>query len=305
MVFLFVLIFPYIGSVYWSGDYIETYSSHVSNELDSRIMVKEVTSGLDTVMPLEEYLYGYLPTAIPIEYELECLKAQAIILRTQLIASYKRQSQEGKSIIEATPENYLSNNQLKKIWGDNYSINSEKLRQAIEETKGVYITYGGEPIQACFFRISAGETRDGTELLGDDFSYLKSVSCPKDYLSEIYLTQSKIKKKEIEVALGGEIEEIQMDQNGYCKNVIISKNKGKNTTIKVNMSGEQFRQTFNLASASFIMEERNANIIFKVKGLGHGLGMSQYAANEKAKDGADCGSILNYFFQNINIDKYQ
>ncbi len=305
MVFLFVLIFPYIGSVFWSGDYIETYSSHVSNELDSRIMVKEVTSDMDTELPLEEYLYGYLPTVIPIEYELECLKAQAIILRTQLIACYKRQSQEGKTVIEASPGNYLSNNQLKKIWGDNYFINSEKIRQAIEETKGVYLTYNGEPIQACFFRISAGVTRDGTEILGNNYPYIKSVSCPKDYLSESYLTQIKIKKKELEETLGGQIEEIQMDQNGYCKNVIISIQKDKNTTGKVNISGEQFRQTLNLSSASFIMEEKKSNIIFKVKGLGHGFGMSQFAANEKAKDGIDCGTILNYFFQNINIDKYQ
>ena len=58
VVFLFVLIFPYIGSVFWSGDYIETNSSHVVNEFDGRIIVKEVTSGMDTEMPLEEYLYG-------------------------------------------------------------------------------------------------------------------------------------------------------------------------------------------------------------------------------------------------------
>lgn len=305
MVFLFVLIFPYIGSVFWSGDYIETNSSHVVNEFDGRIIVKEVTSGMDTEMPLEEYLYGYLPTVIPIEYELECLKAQAIILRTQLIASYKEKAQEGQSIIEATPGNYLSNNQLKKIWGDNYYINSEKIRQAIEETKGVYLTYGGEPIQACFFRVSAGVTRDGTEILGNNYPYIKSVSCPKDYLSESYLSQIKIKKKELEEVLGGQIEEIQMDQSGYCKNVIILKQLDKNTTTMINVSGEQFRQTFNLSSASFIIEEKKTNIIFKVKGLGHGLGMSQFGANEKAKDGADYGTILNYFYENIYIDKYQ
>ena len=46
-------------------------------------------------------------------------------------------------------------------------------------------------------------------------------------------------------------------------------------------------------------------LIFTVKGSGHGLGMSQFGANELALEGWDYGKILNYFFQGVSFTKME
>ena len=69
-------------------------------------------------------------------------------------------------------------------------------------------------------------------------------------------------------------------------------------------TGEWLRKKLKLSSAHIIMEEQKDKVFFQVKGAGHGFGMSQFAANEMAAQGADYQTILSYFFQNITFDKY-
>ncbi len=40
-------------------------------------------------------------------------------------------------------------------------------------------------------------------------------------------------------------------------------------------------------------------------GFGHGVGMSQTAANEMAKEGYSWQEILKYFFRDITLDRYE
>lgn len=40
-------------------------------------------------------------------------------------------------------------------------------------------------------------------------------------------------------------------------------------------------------------------------GFGHGVGMSQTAANEMAKEGYSWQEILEYFFRDITLDRYE
>ena len=67
------------------------------------------------------------------------------------------------------------------------------------------------------------------------------------------------------------------------------------------MSGEEFREMYGLASSCFEFQqfENDARII--TKGVGHGLGLSQYTANEMAKNGKTCEEILQFFFPGTEI----
>ena len=69
--------------------------------------------------------------------------------------------------------------------------------------------------------------------------------------------------------------------------------------------GEALRYALNLPSASFEIEEDSDEILFRCKGAGHGLGLSQFGANEMALDGKDYIEILNYFFQGITLTKIE
>ena len=84
------------------------------------------------------------------------------------------------------------------------------------------------------------------------------------------------------------------DGNSYVKEVQIGE--------KV-MEGEKFRETLGLVSSCFSLDKINDVIEIQTKGIGHGFGFSQYEANEQAKNGNDYIFLLNYFFQDITMEK--
>ena len=90
---------------------------------------------------------------MPISFEVEALKAQAIAARTY---AYKRvhditKPVEHKSIGQA----YNSVEELKSKWGDNFDEYYTKLKNAVYETAGIIMTYENEPIEAVFHSTSA------------------------------------------------------------------------------------------------------------------------------------------------------
>lgn len=239
-VFLFLLSFSYVVTALLFGQ-SAAYGRRAANDR-SRITVWARDGETQFVLDMEDYLIGCLAGAIPAEYEPEALQAQAVLLRTLLIREYKESVEQGRTqagILVTDARGYRNRKQLKQMWGVDFAVNYGKICSAVAKTKGIYLTYRGEPILASYFRVSSGRTRDGRELLGnaagtgEDYPYLQSVSCPKDYLSEDYL------------------------QGG------------------------------------------------RAAGLGHGLGMSQFGANEMAKNGAYRDEILHYFFTDITIDKFE
>lgn len=97
------------------------------------------------------------------------------------------------------------------------------------------------------------------------------------------------------VEIGNPLENISIgsrDEAGYVTEMKVGE--------KV-ISGEEFRNVMELNSSCFYMKEVEGKIRIVTKGLGHGLGMSQYGANEMALEGADYTEILSYYFKNIEI----
>ena len=64
-----------------------------------------------------------------------------------------------------------------------------------------------------------------------------------------------------------------------------------------------FRSCFGLNSSCFYLKEVEGQVRIVTKGLGHGLGLSQYGANELAKEGKSYQEILKYYYQEISIEE--
>src|SRR5699024_3037013 len=79
-----------------------------------------------------------------------------------------------------------------------------------------------------------------------------------------------------------------LDTAGYVTNVRVGQE---------NMSGEEFRKKYELASSCFTLQRYNGKMRITTRGVGHGLGMSQYSAHRMAKDGQAYDEILNYFVE--------
>ena len=256
-------------------------------------------------MAMEEYLVGMMAATIPGEYEVETLKAQAILLRSFCMSQMVKE--DGKKVIhdDTLKDFYLNEKQRNEIWKDNAEEYEKKVSQAVKETKGIFIVCGEDVINPPFFRMSNGVTRDVTEyvLSESKYPYMKSVVCKNDVMSEDYIqyveTTDKMFEKEIKKVLGKKVGKIQKlilykDENGYVKEVEVNGKKIK---------GEVFRQVFGLASSSFSLQKIDSVIEIQTKGIGHGFGFSQWEANALAKEGKKYEELLQYFFENISLEK--
>lgn len=268
-----IVLLPYIVTVFINGPSMVT-SFHIDNTY-VKVKTKEGT----VEMPMEEYCIGILAREIPADYKKEALKAQAILVRTGVYAAL----QEKDAVLE---ENFWTKEQMEESWGTlKLSSNYSRLESAWKDTEGQVVTYDGKPAAASFFRLSNGSTRDGKEVLGgEEYPYLKIMECPLDIEAAEQIQTVTIDDMDAEITA--------CDTAGYVLTVRV----GEET-----ISGEEFRSNYHLASSCFTFQKYNGKLRITTRGVGHGLGMSQYTANEMAKAGSDAAEILGYFFEGTEI----
>lgn len=303
-VLLFVFLLPYVISCLWGhiGEETEVLFQKKKAEeteyIDEEYEVTLVGERGAKHVSMQEYLIRKLKVVMPKEedgkmYEPEALKAQAILLRTELWSLFL--SGEDAVVLQDDISMYERE--------ETYTQEEEQLyTEAVLATDGIFLAYNGQPVKAAFFPVSNGQTRNADEvLLSESYPYLIRVECKQDILAKEYQSQVSVTKEEYCLAVrelfqtelaSAEIWEhlkLTYDSSDY---VIKAEINGSSC------SGETFRYTFGLASADFWTEWEEDSVTFHVKGVGHGFGMSQYGANEKAVSGDTFDQILeDYFFQ--------
>ena len=196
---------------------------------------------------------------------------------------------------------YLDDETLKKNWGKNYTKNINKIKQAIIETKGEYLTYNNEIITAFFFSTSNGKTENCEEVFKEKLPYLKSVNSSWDLdVNPNYKVEKTISLKEFYNKLG-----LNYNKNLTIK--VLNYTEGNSIkTIKINnktYKGTDVRYKLNLKSADFTIEQNEDNVKITTRGNGHGVGMSQYGANAMALKGNTYDKILKYYYKDVEITK--
>lgn len=269
-------------------------------EKNTQVRVKRNETNIIEIIPLEQYLVGVLAGEMPVSYDIEALKAQAVAARTYTIRKIEINKQNEYDVIDTTNDQvYLDQNYLKQLWQEKYEQNIKKIKQAIKETSGEYITYNGKTIQAFFFSTSSGTTENCKDVFGENLPYLTSVTSTWDQNSPSYLTTTTFTKEEFYQKL-----EIPYEEN---LNVEIERNQTNSinqiTINNITLKGTKFRFKLGLKSTNIEIEEQEDHIIIKSKGYGHGVGMSQYGAYELAKQGYTYEEILKYYYQGIEFKK--
>ena len=234
--------------------------------------------------------------------EIEALKAQAVVLRTELYRTEK----EKQTLLDKC----LTQTQMKKKWGTKYEENLKKCQQAVQETKGIVLWYHETFAWTPFHQSSNGKTRDVQEVLGNaDYPYITAKECPLDKAAEDEIQVHLIEYKEIqkrcreflvaeeqkkaENGYGYEDFEIQeWDSSGYVRKMRIGE------TI---CTGDQFRDALKLPASSFSFYEGPHGLKIATVGKGHGFGMSQWTAQEMAKDGKNYEEILQFFYEGTEL----
>lgn len=271
---LIIVLLPYVITVFINGPGIMA-----SAGVDDTCVKVRMESG-EVKMPIEEYCIGVLAREIPVNYEEEALKAQAVLVRTGI---YSKIGENGSDAI--LEEEFWTKEQMEEAWGiSGYLKNYDRLKRIWKKTEGQVVTYEGKPARTPFFRLSNGSTRDGKEALGEDYPYIKITECPLDIEAVEQMQTVTIDDMDAEVE--------SCDTAGYVLSVRVG-----NETV----SGEEFRRTYHLPSSSFTLQKYDGKLRITTRGVGHGVGMSQYTANEMAKKGAGEKEILEYFFPGTEV----
>jgi len=268
--------------------------------------------GVVESMNLETYLYGVLAGEMSPKFDIEALKSQSIAARTFVMYKKDNPSASGhKTSIVCTDythcQEYKSYEELKDTkgidWINNYY---DKIKQAVDETKGQILTYNNKPILPLYFSTSSGKTENSEEVFSTKHSYLQSVNSPYDHESPKYTSQVIISKLKFINIITSNYSGTNLTLNNLEKQVsIISNNTGGSVDkIKIGdkqITGTNMRSLFNLNSANFEIKFDEDNIIFNVKGYGHGVGMSQWGAEGMAQEGFSCYDILKHYYTGVDI----
>lgn len=253
-------------------------------------------------VPLEEYIVGVLAGEMPIDFELEALKAQAVASRSYVLKRMEYNKDNEYDVVDSVLNQvYLDDDYLKETWGNNYTIKINKLRTAVNETYNEYMEYDGEIIDALFFSTSNGYTEDSHLVFNLELPYLKSVESSWDQeVSSAFSSKYTYSLQEFYEKLGLEYKD--------KLEVEILERSSTNRVLKLKINGQEFEGTtlynkLGLRSTDFEITQVGSNVVFDMKGYGHGVGMSQYGALGMAKQGYTYDEILKHYYTGVTIKK--
>jgi stage II sporulation protein D len=270
-------------------------ANDIKPETTGTIVTMYRSNGVILQIELEEYLIGVVAAEMPASFNYEALKVQATIARTYALKKISR----NEVLTDTTStQAYIDTSQMKAKWGASFDMYYNKIVNAVKDTKGQYITYGGTYIDAVYYSTSNGYSENAVNVWGNNVPYLVSVASPWDKIAGTFL---KVENKDFNTIMS--ILGLRIDENTEVE--ILSRNSSgrvNNVRIGSNIySGTQFRKLFGLRSTDFDIKVSNGKFIITTKGYGHGVGLSQYGANGMANNGYSYQEIIKHYYTGVNI----
>lgn len=259
---------------------------------------------------LDQYLYHVVSAEMPANFELEALKAQAVVARTYTIYKVENKKHDNADICDDSTccQAWVSKEDRLARWEESKrESNWKKIEQCVNETKGKIITYQNRPINAFFHSNSGGTTELPVNVWGggSDLPYLQVVETAGEEGYSQYASEVELSNDEIINKLKEKYEDIQIDfGNNEDIKIIEYTDSNRVKTIKFGnheISGVEARSIFGLKSTNFEMTKEDDKIKFAVKGYGHGVGMSQTGADTMAKQGSNYEEIIHHFYVSVEI----
>ncbi len=265
---------------------------------DVTIKVMQTNKNKIITLNIEDYVRGVIAGEMPISFEIEALKAQAVAARTYAL---RRINENNKYDVVDTVMNqvYKDDETLKKSWGNNYDKYIEKINTAVNETKGEYVDYNGTYADTLFFSTSVGNTENSEEIFGTKISYLQSVSSTWDEeVSPVYEEKNTFTRNEFCNKLS-----LTNCQKIYVK-ILDETSTGRIKQISINnkiYTGSEVAYLLSVRSNYFTIYIENNQVVVKTKGFGHGVGMSQYGAEGMAENGYTYKDIIEHYYQGTTL----
>lgn len=275
---------------------------------DGKFKILDTSTNEVLTLTDEEFLIGAVASEMPPSYEIEALKAQCVATYT-CYAKKRADERENPhkelkgadfSADLSKKQIYLTPEIMKSNCGDKYDEIYSLYKSVVESVRGEVLTYKGELITCTYFAISSGKTDSFEDIFGKDLPYLTAVSSPYDVFAPNYQSEKSVSADEFKQAIKEISDEVSFTdkEDNWIGNIELT-DSGTVKAIEIGekkFSGAEIRSALDLRSACFEVEYKNGEFLFTVKGYGHNVGMSQYGANEMAKNGEDYREILKHYY---------
>lgn len=302
---------PLAGEQSGSG-YVQFSGGPVSGDYRGDMLFRGHDTGYTLVnqLPVEEYLYGVVPSEMPSSWPEEALQAQAVAARTYAIKQILSGNAAGRGF---------------DVWPDERSqvylgmrVENPATNAAIDNTRGQILTYKGQVIDALFHSSSGGYTENSEDMWQNPVAYLRGKADPYDqndrhYNWQVNFTADQLARQlswskynlttvtDVQVkertAVGRRIKKLQitgLDQSG--------------STVQIEIANaDRLRSVLALKSAPFDVQKQYDQqnnlvaVVFTGSGWGHALGMPQWGARGMAMKGYNYREILSYYFTDVQL----
>lgn len=243
-------------------------------------------------MDLEEYLVGAVYGEMPIWFEAEALKAQAVAARTFALKAYTTGGKHGDGSVCTDPGCCQA-----------YRLPDEQswaVRQAVYKTAGQALCYEKELIDAVYFSCSGGSTEDAAAVWGQEVPYLRAVDSPGEEEAEVYCREIHFDRQELEQKLDVALPDTP---GTWFQNISYTLGGGIET-VQIGgryWTGGELRRLLSLPSTRFSVLPEQNGVLLRLYGYGHRVGMSQFGADAMAAGGADYQEILKHYYTGTEI----
>ncbi len=270
-------------------------SSNTQTTTQSGIKIKLNNAGVISSIDLEEYVMGVVAAEMPASFSLEALKAQAVAARTYAMKKYSK----GITLLNSTAHQvYNTEAQMRAKWGSAYSTYYNKIKSAVNATKGKVLKYNGEYIEASYYAISNGYSELPKYVWNTEYPYLKAVSSSWD-------KGISAGKHSVNMTYDALSSKLGVTVNKDTEIKVLSKTEGNRvSSIKIGektFTGVKVRSLLGLRSADFEITKKDTGVVISETGYGHGVGMSQYGANGAAKAGYTYTQILSHYYPGTSL----
>ncbi len=249
------------------------------------------------VLPLEDYVEGVILAEMPADFEMEALKAQAVVARTYAMRMFYKPKHTDAEVCGNPKccQGYLTISEYRYHSGTEESI--QKVKNAVKATAGEVLLYQGKLIEATYFSCSGGRTEDAVAVWGNDVPYLQSVESPGEEKSNFYTDTAIWEVSDFKKKLGLSGGSIVVENISYTKGGGVQ----SLTMCGKKFLGTELRELLNLRSTAFSVTVVGNSVIVTTKGYGHRVGMSQYGADAMAAGGSSYRQILLHYYQGVTV----
>lgn len=240
----------------------------------------------------ECYVAGVVLAEVGGGQHVELYKAQALLVRTYLLAHRSRHINEGFNLCDQVHcQAYRESG-----WGN------ESIRGAVRATRGrVVVDSEGRLIASVFHANCGGQTASAEQVWLTPRSYLRGVNDPDCAGSKGSSWHAVLPLREwrrLLTSKGIAAHQLTAQQMAYRsgrREALYALPGGRGVPFR------DIREYFNLRSAWFDVEVRGDEVHLQGRGYGHGIGMCQRGAMARARRGQSALQILQAYFLGVRV----